>query len=102
MDEVREQYIDLEVKEQMQRELNYRVANRLVQDAAQAGRRYQMAILSAATGRWGDVWKDVRRKRITTEQAQAIVDSLKRARLIGERQVAYYKEHIECLTIGAT
>ena len=75
-------YEDLEVKEQMQRELNHRVAQRLVDDAEPGA--YRTAILSAVNGRWSDIWKDVRRDKITIEQARAIVDSLLGARLLAQ------------------
>ena len=73
-------YEDLEVKEQMQRELNHRVAQRLIEDSEPGA--YRTAILSAVNGRWSDIWKDVRRDKITIEQARAIVDSLLGARLL--------------------
>jgi hypothetical protein len=90
-----EPYADLEWKQQMQRELNQLVANRLVQNAARVGRAYQMATLSAVSGRWGAVWKDVRRKRITADHAHSIVDSLEGARLITPEMAMFYRGYIE-------
>jgi len=96
-----EPYADLEVKEQMQRELNHLVANRLIENAARVGRCYQMAVLSAVTGRWDDVWKDVRRGRITPGQAQTVVDSLLGARLISPMVAVSHREYIAQLARAA-
>ena len=77
-------YDDLPFKEQMQRELNHRIAQHLVDEAAQFGPTYLMAMLSAVNGRWDDIMKDIRRHRITTDQAIMITDALEGARLISE------------------
>jgi len=88
-------YPDLEWKEQMQRELNAKVAQRLVKNASRVGRAYQMATLSAVNGSWGAVWKDVEQERITAGQAQSIVDSLEGARLVTPAMAAFYRGYIE-------
>jgi len=88
-------YPDLEWKEQMQRELNHRVAETLVKNAGRVGRAYQMATLAAVNGGWGAVWKDVERERITAGQAQSIVDSLEGARLITPAMATFYRGYIE-------
>jgi len=88
-------YPDLEWKEQRQRELNAKVAQRLVKNAGRVGRAYQMATLSAVNGSWGAVWKDVERGRITAGQAQSIVDSLEGARLITPAMATFYRGYVE-------
>jgi len=92
-----ESYPDLEFKQAMQHELNDRLAQRLVDNAARVGRAYQMATLSAVTGRWDDVWKDIRRGKITPSHAQGIVDSLHGVRLISDSQHRAYHEKISAL-----
>lgn len=71
-----EQYPDLEYKEAVQRELNERVAQCLVEEAIVEGRHFQIAMLSAVNGHWDDVAKDIYRGRITSDDARKIIDRM--------------------------
>ena len=70
---------DIDARRQLQHELNDSLAQRLVEEA---GPGTKTAMLSAVNGKWHDVMKDVRRGRITYEQALQIIDALYRVRLI--------------------
>ena len=91
-------YADLEVKEQVQRELNARVAQTLVDNAAEFGTRYMMAMLSVVNGRWDDMMKDVERNKITADQAIRIIDDLEQARLIPEQVGISRREQVLGIT----
>jgi len=88
-----EPYADLEVREQLQRELKAIAANRLVQEAEPGP--YRIAVLSAVNGKWDDVMKDVRRGRITAKQAKNIIDSLFRSQLITLSLAETFKHRVD-------
>lgn len=75
-------------------EIKQKLAQNLRDEAHRISFNYGQAMRSATIGYWDDVMKDVRRRRITLEQAQEIIASVLKIRLITPEQAQYQLEHL--------
>jgi hypothetical protein len=90
--------IQAELDQQHVAEMRYELDRKLRQyivDWAQAiSDKLAMAAMSAVTGRWDDVMKDVSRGRITQTQVFALLDEFMKCRLMSATAYDWRKQQI--------
>lgn len=83
---------DENYKAEMKYALNYNLRQYVVDWAQQISDKFGMTAYSAVNGRWDDIRKDIRRERITKEQAIMLLDKLIECRLITNRLYEWHKQ----------
>ena len=88
---------DAEVDREIETDLHYQidkgVRNQLICDATPGP--YRNAMMSALSGRWGDLVKDVRRGTLSKAQVHMLIGTITDARLINDYASSVIRERIE-------
>lgn len=87
--------IDEAYKAEIRYELNLNLRRHVIEWAHKSPGNFFVAAYSAVNGAWDDVLKDIRRGRITVNQAIEILDKMLECRLITQRVYNWHKQKFE-------
>ena len=79
-------------------ELDQQMRQSLVEWASSTGsNEFHMAVFSAVNGKWDDVRNDLRKGRITLEEASLIIDLFLECKLINRSQFVFYSQQFQAI-----
>lgn len=87
--------LDQRLISEIRYELDCRLRQRIVDWAQTINDKFMMAAMSAVSGRWEDVLKDIERGRITQFQALSLLEEFKKCRLMSATAYDWRKRQIK-------